>query len=39
MEHRLELVHSNVFENVGINFYNDSASTNPYTAVAAIKSF
>jgi UDP-N-acetylmuramoylalanine--D-glutamate ligase len=39
MEHRLELVHSNILENVGMNFYNDSASTNPYTAAAAIRAF
>lgn len=34
-EHRLELVG----KINGISFYNDSASTNPQTAVAAIKSF
>jgi len=34
-EHRLELVK----KIRGINFYNDSASTNPQTAAAAIKSF
>ena len=39
MEHRLELVHSNILKNVGMNFYNDSASTNPYTAAAAIRAF
>jgi len=48
-EHRLELVkiiriysgHSDEFVNSGrfIKFYNDSASTNPQTAAAAIKSF
>ncbi len=39
MEHRLELVHSNILKNVGMNFYNDSASTNPHTAAAAIRAF
>jgi len=39
MEHRLELVNSKILKNIGINFYNDSASTNPYTAAAAIKAF
>lgn len=39
MEHRLELVHSQILKNVGMNFYNDSASTNPYTAAAAIRAF
>ncbi len=46
MEHRLELVHSKYslpagrqVKNLRINFYNDSASTNPYTAVAAIRAF
>ncbi|MCL5004691.1 MAG: UDP-N-acetylmuramoyl-L-alanine--D-glutamate ligase [Patescibacteria group bacterium] len=39
MEHRLELVHSNILKNVGMNFFNDSASTNPYTAAAAIRAF
>lgn len=49
LEHRLELVnsikfdsknvHSNILKNVRINFYNDSAGTNPFTAVAAIKAF
>ena len=39
MEHRLELVHSNILKNVGMNFYNDSASTNPYTAAAAVRAF
>lgn len=39
MEHRLELVYSNILKNVGINFYNDSASTNPYTTAAAIRAF
>lgn len=44
MEHRLEFVrrikpHSNVLENVRINFYNDSASTNPQTAAAAVLAF
>ena len=47
-EHRLELVriikipakqHSNILQNVRMLFYNDSASTNPQTAVAAIKAF
>lgn len=48
LPHRLELVrtikyqrqkHSNILKNVGISWYNDSASTNPHTTVAAIKSF
>ncbi len=39
MEHRLELVNSKVLKNLRINFYNDSASTNPYTAAAAIRAF
>jgi UDP-N-acetylmuramoylalanine--D-glutamate ligase len=43
LEHRLEFVreikHSNILQNVGISFYNDSASTNPQTAAAAIKAF
>ncbi len=39
MEHRLELVNSNILKNIGINFYNDSASTNPYTAAAAVRAF
>jgi len=47
-EHRLELVriikipakkHSNILENVRMLFYNDSASTNPQTAAAAIRAF
>ena len=39
MEHRLELVNSKVLKNIEINFYNDSASTNPYTAAAAVRAF
>lgn len=45
LEHRLELVrtikiqHSNILENVGISFYNDSAATNPQTTATAISSF
>ena len=39
MEHRLELVNSKILKNLRINFYNDSASTNPYTAVAAVLAF
>ena len=48
IEHRLEFVrgikiHSNVLKNVGMNsridFYNDSASTNPQTSAAAVLSF
>ena len=31
--------HSHILENVRMNFYNDSASTNPHTAAAAIKAF
>ncbi len=47
-EHRLELVrtikiptkrYSNILKNIGISFYNDSASTNPQTAAAAIRAF
>jgi UDP-N-acetylmuramoylalanine--D-glutamate ligase len=44
-EHRLELVRSirinqpNRHKSVFIKFYNDSASTNPQTAAAAVKSF
>lgn len=48
LEHRLEFVraltikekgYSNVLKNLRINFYNDSASTNPQTSAAAIKAF
>ena len=45
MEHRLELIKTirinqpNQHKSVFIKFYNDSASTNPQTAVAAIRSF
>ncbi|MEK7192221.1 MAG: UDP-N-acetylmuramoyl-L-alanine--D-glutamate ligase [Patescibacteria group bacterium] len=39
MEHRMEFVYSNVLENIRIDFYNDSASTNPQTTAAAILSF
>ena len=35
LEHRLEFIR----QIKNIKFYNDSASTNPYTAVAAIKAF
>lgn len=38
VEHRMELIHSNVLENIRIDFYNDSASTNPQTAATAILS-
>jgi len=47
-EHRLELVrsissasksHSNVLKNIRMRFYNDSASTNPHTTIAAIQAF
>ncbi len=46
MEHRMELVHSitlkshsHVLKNVRMTFINDSASTNPETAAAAIRHF
>lgn len=46
MPHRLEFVrritykdHSDVSKNKRIKFYNDSASTNPYTAAAAVSAF
>jgi len=35
VEHRLEFVK----KNNGVSFYNDSASTNPSTTIAAVKSF
>ncbi len=35
MEHRLEFIK----KSSSINFYNDSASTNPYTAAAAVSAF
>lgn len=35
LKHRLELV----YEKEGIKYYNDSASTNPDTTIAALKSF
>jgi len=44
-EHRLELVRTirinqlNQHESASIKFYNDSASTNPQTAAAAVKAF
>ncbi len=38
-EHRLELIRTIPVRNASIKFYNDSASTNPQTAAAAIKSF
>lgn len=43
VEHRLEFVrvikrHTNKLQFVGVSFYNDSASTSPQTAAAAIKS-
>ena len=50
LEHRLEFIrsikikkrtnnYSNILKNNRIDFYNDSASTNPQTAAAAVKSF
>src|SRR3989344_1752411 len=39
LEHRLELVRSIRFKNRRLDFYNDSAATNPETTLAAVSSF